>query len=342
MKFEHANCGSVTLKIRAVRNMRAYAILMLTSIILQGCVQPMTDDTRIAEPRQNPAITLPKVEKAGSMQVAILVNEDTPAYAEVAKILAIKLGQQSTIYNLADSQLENAKTVARLKNEDDLQIVSIGLNASLAAKVLTQKQVVFCQVFNYQDHGLITSRHKGVSMLPSLPKTFSAWRSLSPKTVSIGVISGPGLEDLMLAARQAAKTNGFTLQHVVVNSDKEYQYAYKKMSKEVQAFWLIPDNRVLSEHVLRDLMNFSVRNSKQVAVFNDELLKLGGLLSIKTNNSDIAQQVIERLEQSRTLDNVAGPDIVYPEKINLRINPVMARNLNLTIPEKYRKHAHAL
>jgi ABC-type uncharacterized transport system substrate-binding protein len=313
-------------------------ILTLALLSLQSCAQPPQSPA----PVPAPIIAAPAPQKKPpATPVAILVSEDTPAYSEVAKSLARKLGQRASIHYLTSSQLENIKTIARFKNEEHIQIVSIGLNASIAAKNLTNTQVVFCQVFNHQDYGLLTPRHKGVSMLPSLGKTFSTWRALSPGTKDIGIIIGPGFEDMIQTAKSAAKIHGFSLHHKTVTSDKEFQYAYKSMSKHVQGYWLLPDNRVLSENILREVMTFSVRNSKQVAVFSDELLMLGGLFSTSSDTQDIAQQVLERLDQAQTTDSMPGPDIAYLDKLNLRINSVMARNLGLKVPVQLRKYENA-
>jgi hypothetical protein len=89
-------------------------------------------------------------------------------------------------------------------------------------------------------------------------------------------------------------------------------------------------------------MTFSVRNSKQVEVFSEELLNLGGLFSAISDHQDIAQQVLDRLEQAQNKEAIPGPDIVYLDKSILRINPVMAQRLNLKIPEPYRKYEHGL
>lgn len=323
--------------------MRLRAIVALTFLILQSCAQPPQISPSIPEPELNVAAAVAPAKKLiPPMRVAILASENIPAYSEVARALSKQLGRRGTIYYLSGSQLENFKTVAKFRNEERMQIVSIGLNASLAAKTLTNKQAVFCQVYNHQDYALLTPLHKGVSMLPSFPKIFSTWRTLSMHTTDIGIISGPGFDDVIQTAKSAAKIHGFTLHHTTVNSDKEYQFAFKNMSKEVQGYWLLPDNRVLSENILRDIMTFSVRNSKQVAVFNDELLKLGALFSISSDYHDIARQVLVRLEQAQSSDSIPGPDIVYLDKLNLRINPVMAQNLNLKIPSHYRKFANAL
>jgi ABC-type uncharacterized transport system substrate-binding protein len=308
---------------------------------LQGCAKPPQSPAPISEPEAKITAPVALPKKVPPMQVEIFASEDIPAYTEVAKAIAKQLGRRGTIHYLTGSALENSKVVAKYKNEDRTQIVSIGLNAAIAAKSLGNKQVIFCQVYNYHDYALLTPKHKGVSMLPSFTKTFSTWRALSPGIKHIGVISGPGFDDVIQTAQIAAKAHGFTLHHATVNSDKEYQYTYKSLNKKVQGYWLLPDNRVLSENILRDIMTFSVRNSKQVAVFNDELLKLGGLLSISSDYQDIAQQVLERLDQAQNKDTVPGPDIVYPEKLNLRINSTMALRAGIEIPEQLRKYANA-
>lgn len=323
----------------SLKFMPRHHLVLCLLFALSACAVAPQADTPIAEPEVKLAAPAPK--KTPLPQITILVSEDIPAYSEVAKALAKHLGSRANIVYLTGSPLENIKLVTKLKDEERTQFVSIGLSASVAAKKLGSKQVVFCQVYNYQDYALLSHTHKGVSMLPSFNKTFASWRTLSPGLKRIGVISGPGFEEVMRTARTAAKNYGFTLQHETVKSDKEYQYTYKHMSKKVQGYWLLPDNRVLSENILRDIMTYSVRNSKQVAVFNDELLRLGGLLSLSNDYRDIAQQVFERLEQAQGKDYLPGPDIVYPDKLNLRVNSVMAQRLDINVPEQYKKYANA-
>lgn len=323
-----------------VLGMRWYVIVILPFLSLLGCAQP--PQSEVPAPESKPVVPVHAPRKAQAPQVVILTSEDIPAYSGVANALSKLLGKRGSVQYLSTSQLENIKTIANLKNEENIQIVSIGLNAAIAAKNLTNKQVIFCQVYNYQDYALLTPKHKGVSMLPSFNKTFSTWRTLSSSPIDIGVISGPGFDEVIQTAQTAAKARGFILHHETVNSDKEYQYTFKKMSKNVQGYWLLPDNRVLSEHILRDIMTYSVRNSKQVVVFSTELLKLGGLFSIQSDHKDIAQQVLERLEQAQFKDTIPGPDIVYLEKLEPRINSVMAKNLGISIPKQLRKYANAL
>jgi len=274
-------------------------------------------------------------------RVVILVSDKTTAYSEVANALAKKLGKRATIRYMKGGRAQNIKMLSRYKAEERIQFVSIGLSASVAAKTLKDKQVIFSQVFNYHGYGLVTNNHKGVSMLPSINKTFKAWRALAPNTTDISIITGSGFEDMIKTAQAEARKFGITLHHNVVNSDKEFKYAYKNMVSKVQGYWLLPDNRILSGSALRDVMTYSVRNSKQVAVFSEELLNLGGLFSVTSDNRDVAQQVLKRLAQGEQKANMAGPDITYLDKVNLRINTVMAERLNINIPKQYTKYANS-
>jgi len=303
--------------------------VITVALILQSCAHV----ANVTPPK-------PAVQPADK-EVVVLVSEDIPAYSEVAQALAKMLGKRGSIHYLNGSPFENIKMLAAYKIEENKQFVSIGLNASIAAKTLTNRQVIFCQVFNYPDYELLTARHKGVSMMPSMSKTFSTWRKLAPNITDIGVITGPGFEDMIQTAKAAARSNGITLHHETVTSDKEYQYSFKQLADNVQGYWLLPDNRVLSGNILSDVMTFSVRNKKQVAVFSEELLNRGGLFTTLSAPEDIAQHVLDRLEQAEDEEKVPGPDIVYLDKLILRINPVMAQRLNLEIPESYRKYVHA-
>ena len=316
-------------------------MIILAALVLLSCAQHKQKGLPVANATPPNSTDMEEAPNLAVMEVVILVSEDIPDYSKVAKALAKQLGQRGSIRYLDGSQVENSKILAAYKKDEHKQFVSIGLNASVAAKTLTNRPVVFCQVFNYQDYELLSAGQKGVSMMPSMSKTFSTWRVLAPNINDIGVISGPGFEGMIKTATAAAKKNGITLHHETVNSDKEYQYAYKQMADMVQGYWLLPDNRVLSENILRDVMTFSMRNSKQVAVFSEELLSLGGLFSTTSDHQDIAQQVLIRLEQTQNKDKIPGPDIVYLDQSIIRINPVMAQRLNLVIPEQYKKYEYA-
>jgi ABC-type uncharacterized transport system substrate-binding protein len=274
-------------------------------------------------------------------EVAILVSSNIPAYSEVAEAVTARLGSHAFTWQVQPSPEQNAKLLAEIARSQRSQVVAIGLDAAIIAKKLVDKQVIFCQVFNYEDERLASATRKGVGMLPSFEKSFEAWKAISPDLKQVAIITGPGLDEYVRKASVAARAKGITLLHREVNSDMELLVEYKNVASKVQGYWLWPDNRVLSNVVMRDVLTFSMRSGKQVAVFNNDLLELGGLISITSDHKDIANNVIKRLDLAEGKATIPGAVIEPLDVANLRINSLMVKRFGLTVPLKYRKYLDA-
>jgi ABC-type uncharacterized transport system substrate-binding protein len=269
--------------------------------------------------------------------IAILMSDRSPAFVGVKREIEKRYPHRIENHYLGGNETANSAVQKKIQSSDIPLVVSIGLPAARVARGLSGKRVVFCQVFNYEDTDLVTSWMKGVAATPPVSEQFRVWKQLSPRLKKVGVITGKNLRGLMEEAQAAARENGLELIHVEVRSDKETLYAYKQMVPKIQGLWLVPDNRVLSRDVIRDMMAHGVREGKQVAVFSHQLLALGGLLSAESSYADIAQQVLERV--NRMHKNTDVP-VIPLTQATIRINTVMAKRLNLTLPKTLRGLAH--
>jgi ABC-type uncharacterized transport system substrate-binding protein len=272
--------------------------------------------------------------------VAILVSADIPAYTRVSSELRKRLGQRAKVYNLNGDPGEARKAVAQIQSAAYEQVVAVGLVAARASRELSGKQVVFCQVFNYADDDLTSSWMKGITMLPRLADVFRVWRELDPRLREVAVITGANKESLVRDASQAAGIYGIELIHRQVGSDKEMLYTFKELISEVQGFWLLPDNRVLSTGVIRAMMSYGVRQGKEMLVFSPALLKLGGLMSVQGDETGVALQVLERLQQAYGQPEIPGPDVIPLSDMRVQINAGMAHRLGLVIPVQYKPLAY--
>ena len=284
--------------------------------------------------------TKPLVAIHALQRVAILVSKDIPAYSRVSSELAKRLEQRHDMYRLASDPAKNDEIMGHIQQSEHVQVVAIGLRAARAAQKLSGKQVIFCQVFNYRDYGLVAPLMKGISALPRLSEQFRIWKTLDPGLHRVAVITGPNLQPLLSQARLAADAYGIELLHEVVGSDKEMLYAFKRLISQAQGLWLLPDNRVLSGGVIRAVMSYSVREGKQVLVFTPALLKTGGLLSVESTESDVAAQVLTRLRQAYGKESVPGPDVVPLTKVRFQINARVADHLGLVIPAQYKQFVY--
>jgi len=272
--------------------------------------------------------------------LVVLLSDSTPAFAGVQREIGKKYPRQVETYTLGDESTYPA-VQKKIESSDEPVVVAIGLPAARLARGLSGKKVIFCQVFNYEDAELVTPWMKGVSATAPVREQFRVWKALYPKLTSVGVITGKNLQGLMKETQAAAKENQIRLDRVEVRSDKEMIYAYKQLSPKIQGLWLVPDNRVLSHDVIRDIMAHSVKEGKQVAVFGRELLGLGGLISAETSYADIAEQVLARVRQAQEVSGVPGAPVIPLTRTVIKINTVMAKRLNLKIPGTLRGMAYA-
>jgi ABC-type uncharacterized transport system substrate-binding protein len=224
--------------------------------------------------------------------VAIVISGRHPAYEAVALELGKRL-DDAVIYDLADDRLSPATVFHRIGDSDTGAVVAIGLSAARAAVALATVPVVFCQVFNYRDAGLVTDTSRGVAALVPLDAQLDAWRDANPALTRIGLIIGPGHEDLLEEAQVAAADRALELDVAIVASDQEAQYHFRRMVHEIDGFWLFPDARVLSGRSLREMLAQARRRQVDVAVSNEALLALGASISIAPVPADIAATVID-------------------------------------------------
>lgn len=308
-------------------------------MVLSGCVtpgvktepEPVKPAPEVVQEKPEPK-PKPQVKKERPLPpVLILVSEAIPAYQQVADELKRLFPRRSTILYLSKDARERKQLANLLKKPEYQQFVAIGLAAAREARGLAGKEdeLVFCQVFNYQGHKLVDPASKGVGALPGTAELFATWSGMSPSLKSVGVITGSGLEKVVARATVEAAHHGIELRHRVVSTDKELLFAYKQMAPTVQGLWLLPDNRVLSGRTIRELMTFSVRNAKQVVVFSEALLRLGGLISITAQPEEIAGKVARRLKAASRVKGVPGPDLLLLEGGEIKVNTVAAKRYNL-------------
>jgi len=267
--------------------------------------------------------------------VAIVVSDTTPAYTRVADALRERLPAAARVIQLnGNAPQAPAQLRAQARGADT--IVAIGALALQAARqVQTDGRVVFCQVFNYEQPGLLAPNVSGVKAMPPLAKQFSAWKLLDPKLRRVALITGPGLHDLPNEAKRAAAALDLDVVHLVVHSDKELIYTARARLKGADGIWIAPDHRVLSTAALRELLTHAVRQGTAVMVFNHRLLDEGAVVSAESDYGEVADRVaaLVRTPSPR-------PRLVALTRAHVRINDLVAARLGLSTPPVFERGTH--
>ena len=250
----------------------------------------------VAEPAPEPEPVV--VPPPPPRQVAIVLSSRQPAYEDVANELTAMLDEVA-IYNLDDRSQPPVVAFRQINDSRTDAVVAIGLRAARSSVAMSQVPVVFSQVFNYSDHGLVTANSRGVSALPPLDAHLAAWKEIDPTLARVGMIIGAGHESLQAEAEIAAQKYGVGLQIREAGSDQETLYHFKRMIHEIDGFWLFPDNRILSPRVLTELLEQANRRRVPVAVSSDAMLQLGAAISVSTVAADIAATIVTVLDRIR-------------------------------------------
>jgi len=250
----------------------------------------------VVQPAPAPRPIPPKVTPKPFPEVAIVLTSRQPAYEEVARELGDRL-EKFTIYDLSDRSQPPVAAFRLINDSNSGAVVAIGLRAAKSSLSMAQVPVVFSQVFNYQEHNLVTENSRGVSALAPLDAHVAAWKKVDPTLARVGLIIGDGHEELVAEAEIAAAKYGVDLLIQVTNSDQETLYHFKRMIREIDGFWLFPDNRVLSPRVLKDMLAQANRRQVPVAVSHEAMLSMGAAISVSSVASDIAATIIDVLRK---------------------------------------------
>ncbi len=275
----------------------------------------------------------PEVPPAMPASLAVVVSNDIPAYTNVADEIARLAGERpNAIYSLRGDMAAAAEAIADIDKSGSDALIAIGLLAAEAAREYSHVPVVFCQIFNHAEHELLARGARGVELLPPFSMQLAAWKQLSPELARVGVITGPGHQEMIARATRAARAAGVELVSRVVDSDKEALYVFKRLVPDIDGFWLLPDNRILSPRVIRELMDYGKKHEKQILAFSPSLLEWGAVMSVMSIDEDVASQVLH------LVDTEVPPDMDEPSRLapltrmQIEINEALARKLGLNVP----------
>ena len=289
---------------------------------------PAPASTAPAAPARPNAPTPPRHE------VAILFN-NAAGYAEVAtqlrKLLPVET-YRLTVVNVDDV---NSSTILNsLRGRPGVFVVAIGLPAARIARDKLNGPVVFAQVFNYQELLVTGKTVRGVAVMPPLDLQVQDWKKLDPKLRRIGLIVSQSHTDLIPQAERAATGASLTMRHEVSGSDRETLYLFKRLAPQIDGLWLVPDDRILSPAVLRELLSYAVSHGVRVCAFSDALLEWGALMSASATPEDTARTLRRVLERMMAGGTSATPPLTPLSEVGVRINLQVATRLGLPTPPR--------
>jgi ABC-type uncharacterized transport system substrate-binding protein len=322
------NLGPVISMLQFRRAARVLPVILLFA--LAGCATRRAAAPPPAPPVQPVPPKPVDVIPAPRREVAILFNS-APGYADVTNQLKTLLPAESYKLTLVDVEAESAPQIlSTLRSRPRLFVVAIGLPAARIARDQFKSPVVFAQVFNYKELLVDGRAIRGVTAIPPLDLQVQDWKKLDPKLGRIGLIVSERHADLIREAQLAAESANVTIRHAISDSDRETLYQFKRLAPQIDGLWLVPDDKILSPTMLRELLSYASSHGVRVCVFSDALLPWGALLSASPTTNDVARTVRRVLETIMAGDTKSVPALTPLTEISVRINEQVAGRFGLS------------
>ena len=277
------------------------------------------------------------VSESAAMDIAILRSSDMAAYREA--IAGLKAtGPPGAIYTEYDAQgdLELGKKLARkLRAANASLVVAVGLKAALAAKIeIVDVPIVYMMILDPVKHQLTAANMTGTLLEIPAGRQLKIMRTFLPTVHRLGTLYDPAKTSSRVTdAMRQAIISDFQLKGLPVESEKDVLQQLRTLLSDVEALWLMPDSTVLTNESIRFILESALERQIPVIGFSPEFTRLGALLSISVNYSDVGRET--GLLAKRLLDGERLPLNPVPiERFKVTVNLKTARFLGITFPKE--------
>ena len=312
-------------------------LLLLLFCAVSGCARKRTAVSNLPSPADPESVHRraipPDIPAVTRRDVAILFSS-APSYVDVVTELRKLMPVQTYRLTLVDVEAENLPRMLDSLRRPGVFVFAIGLPAARIARDQLKAPIIFAQVFNYQELLVDGRTVRGVMTMPPLDLQVQDWKRLDPRIQRLGLIVSPAHTNLIPQAERAANAVAITLKYQISNSDRETFYLFKRLVPQIDGLWLVPDDRILSPTVLRELLSYAASHGVRVCVFSDALLQWGAFLSATPTPVDIAR-TLRRILQTITTEGTNGlPTLTPLSEVLVRVNMQTAGRFGLTLSQR--------
>lgn len=178
--------------------------------------------------------------------IAILLSDNEEAYSQPVAAFRQEIDLPTQVFNLEGDIKKDPTLKNRLLTSRPALIFALGAKAAYVAKLWTHDHqdipVIFTMVLNWQRYDLLDQRNMvGIATELAPGTQFANMTIFSPKVRRIGVIHSVYSSQIIEQAREAAALLGLELIDVFVERTSDFRRAFKKLSSQVDAFWVLND-----------------------------------------------------------------------------------------------------
>lgn len=240
------------------------------------------------------------VPEAAAGPVVVLKSDDLEAYETVSASFVEAMGKDVGVWSLEGNRDRANEVAARLKRNPPDLIFALGSKAAYTAvREFPDTPIVYGLLRDPRRYGVKGSNVTGIGMDLPAETVLSQFRLFAPEVKTIGIVIGEKsvMGDELV---QAARATGFELQIRRVQGTKYVRPVFARLSRRVDAVWVINDPDVLDPENFRFMREQVRQEGIPMMVTSEALVLAGALLAVipdyKTTGSqaaDLARAILE-------------------------------------------------
>jgi putative ABC transport system substrate-binding protein len=275
---------------------------------------------------------------APSGGIAILLSDSEEAFQQQATAFSGEVDLKTEVFNLQGDEARDPDLKDRLLATKPALIYALGAKAAYAAKLWTQDHqeipVLFAMVLNWQRYNLLegNSNMTGIAAEMAPGTQFANMTLFSPTVKRIGLLYSPHSTTLLAQARKEAALLGLELVAEPIEQSADFQRGFKKLSGQVDAFWVLNDPILYTLENLDWLENRCLKEKLLCVGQSRNLAKMGLTLTVNPEMNQIAIQAAA-MTKNILQHNQRPSDIrvMEPLSTQLLVNRKTAEHIGLIL-----------
>lgn len=223
--------------------------------------------------------------------------------------------------NQLKEQLQHAKVV-----------VAIGDPALHAVEDLVDVPVVYLLAPSARD---LPAHFTGIDLRIRPSQQLMAINRLFPQIQSLGALYNPVRNGQWVQEALSYPTGSLqTLLFRKISSASDVPGALAELGKVVDAYWLLPEELLITPQALAHLQDFSIKNQVPVLSFSDKYLKAGAAAAIIADPADMGGQAAAMALRLVSGTPVGEVGVEAPRRQKIIANTAVLRKMGLVINEQ--------
>jgi putative ABC transport system substrate-binding protein len=181
----------------------------------------------------------------------------------------------------------------------------------------------------------------GASINVPVEQQIWLFKQLGPQIKRIGVVFNRAKTGYLVRRAQiVAREEGLELVTREINTAKDAIGALESLQDGIDALWLVPDETVLSQTVVQQMLLLSYRRKIPLLGLSDRHAQMGALFALSfASGEDIGRQAGEIAQAILAGRPVTDVPYTHARKLYLTVNLKAAQKLGLEIPPAIRARA---